>query len=192
MKLEGPIFLMQPIPYFGERLKGTWLVEPKIDGWRLQIIKYKDGHVEFWGRRLEKKPNWTESLKYLNRSLKFLPEGTLLDCELYSDKGRRGIPSVIKRTNKASPLIFVFDVVYYKNKYIGKLPLKERKMILKTFRWKEPFFLLEHKRLKNLEESLKEASEKEFEGVVIKEVNSPYLISKDGPIATHYWRKVKY
>lgn len=55
MKLKGPIFLMQPIPYFGENLKGNWIVEPKIDGWRLQIIKYSNGKIEYWGRRLEKK-----------------------------------------------------------------------------------------------------------------------------------------
>lgn len=40
MKLTGPIWLMQPIPYFGEKIKGEWIIEPKIDGWRMQLIKY--------------------------------------------------------------------------------------------------------------------------------------------------------
>jgi hypothetical protein len=29
---------MQPIPYFGEKLKGEWIVEPKIDG--LEVADY--------------------------------------------------------------------------------------------------------------------------------------------------------
>jgi len=29
---------MQPIPYFGEEFKGDWIVERKIDGWRLQVM----------------------------------------------------------------------------------------------------------------------------------------------------------
>jgi len=28
----GPVWLMQPIPYFGEKIKGEWIYEPKIDG----------------------------------------------------------------------------------------------------------------------------------------------------------------
>jgi len=41
--LKGPVWLMQPIPYFGEEFKGDWIVEPKIDGWRLQVIKSAGG-----------------------------------------------------------------------------------------------------------------------------------------------------
>ncbi len=44
--LKGPVWLMQPIPYFGEEFKGDWIVEPKIDGWRLQVIKSAGG--ELW------------------------------------------------------------------------------------------------------------------------------------------------
>lgn len=88
-ELKGPVWLMQPIPYFGESLKGTWIGEPKIDGWRLQIIRYSNGKVELWGRRLEKNPNWTEKLKSLvEKAEKILPPGTLLDTELYSTGGR--------------------------------------------------------------------------------------------------------
>lgn len=53
---------MQPIQYFGEKLEGEWIVEPKIDGWRLEIIKVK-GKVYFYGRRLEKNPDWSDKLK---------------------------------------------------------------------------------------------------------------------------------
>jgi len=182
---------MQPIPYFGEKLKGKWIVEPKIDGWRLQIIKYKTGKIEYWGRRLEKNPNWTKNLSYLNKYLKEIPNGTLLDCELYSTKGRRGIPSVIRKTKKAKPVIFVFDIIFFKGKFLGKKPLKERKEILKKLKFKKPFQILKFEILKNLEKSFKKAIEKGYEGIILKKLNSPYLISNQAPIATHYWRKLK-
>ena len=182
---------MQPIPYFGEKLNGEWIVEPKIDGWRLQIIKYEDGRIEYWGRRLEKHPNWTKNLSYLNSSLKDIPNGTLLDCELYSTKGRRGIPSVLTRTKKAEPLIFVFDIIFLNNEFLGNKPLRERKRILELLKLNPPVYLIEYKKLENLEESLKENLEKGYEGIVLKNLDSPYIISKEAPIATHHWRKMK-
>lgn len=190
-KFFGPVFPMQPIPYLGEKLKGKWIVEPKIDGWRLEIIKYPSGKIEYWGRRLEKNPNWTKYLNYLDKFLNGIPDGTILDCELYSTKGRRGIPSVLKKTGKARPKIFVFDVIFYKGKFLGKKPLKERKKILEKLKLQGPFEILKFEKLKDLKKSLKDALEKGYEGIILKNLNSPYLISFQAPIATQYWKKVK-
>jgi len=187
----SPIFPMQPIPYFGEELEGEWIFEPKIDGWRLQIIKYKDERVEFWGRRLEKNPNWTKNLSYLIPYLKEIPPGTLLDSELYSTKGRRGIPSVMARTNLAKPIIYVFDIVFLNGVFIGDKPLRERKLLLRDLILKPPFYFLEYKPLEDWEIALRETLKMGFEGIVIKNLDSPYLISKSAPIATHHWRKIK-
>jgi hypothetical protein len=109
----------------------------------LQIIKYENGKIEYWGRRLEKNPNWTENLKFLDKFLENAPKGTLLDCKLYSTERRRGVPSVLKKTGKAKPLIFVFDVVFFNGKFIGEKTLKKRKKILEKIKFKEPFFVLE-------------------------------------------------
>lgn len=182
---------MQPIPYLGERLKGKWLVEPKIDGWRMLILKDKRGKIEYWGRRLEKNPNWTKNLSYLNPSLLHLPRGTILDAELYSSQGRNGIPSVLSHTNKAKPLIFIFDVIFFRGKFVGKMPLIQRKRILKKIKFLKPFVVLESKPLKDLNKSLKEALLQGYEGIVIKKINSCYQISKEAPIATLDWRKIK-
>ena len=73
---------MQPIPYFGEEIRGDWIYEPKIDGWRMQVIKYSNGALECWGRRLERKPDWSEKLHYLLEEIEdTVPAGTKLDCE---------------------------------------------------------------------------------------------------------------
>lgn len=82
MKLTGPIRLMQPIPYFGNNLKGSWIVEPKIDGGRMQTIKYINEKVECWGRRLDRHPEWSGKLKFIEKATRNLPNGILLDCEL--------------------------------------------------------------------------------------------------------------
>jgi hypothetical protein len=186
-----PVWLMQPIPYFGEELQGNWIYEQKIDGWRLEIIK-DSNDVKFWGRRLERNPNWTEKLKAIPKdSLKDIPEGTVLDAELYTDRGRRFVPSLFTYNQKAKPIVFIFDVIFYKGNFTGNLPLKERKEILQSMKFKKPFYIIKFKKVKNLEEHLREAVSKGFEGIVIKELNSPYVTGENSPMVTQYWRKIK-
>lgn len=187
-----PIWLMQPIPYFGEKLKGDWIWEPKIDGWRMQIIKNEDGRIQFWGRRLERNPNWTEKLNYLIPQIfSFLPKATILDAELYTLKGRRMIPSLFASFPKVKPVIFIFDVIYLENEFLGKKPLKERKKVLSELKIKEPFYILKYKKLDQLENALLNSLKEGHEGIVIKEINSPYIPGKDAPVATQFWRKIK-
>lgn len=189
-ELLKPIWLMQPIPYFGEKLNGEWIVEPKIDGWRLEIIKEK-GKVFFFGRRLEKNPDWSNKLKISKSLFDNIPDGTILDCELYSDKGRRYIPSLFSGTNKAKPIIYVFDIIYYKYEFLGDFPLYKRKEILNYLNFGEGVEILKYKRLTDLEKDLRESIISGNEGIVIKEINSRYIVGKDGPIATLYWKKIK-
>jgi len=50
---------MQPIPYFGEEFKGDWIVEPKIDGWRLQVMATLQAARAFLlGLPLESAKSW--------------------------------------------------------------------------------------------------------------------------------------
>lgn len=186
-----PVWLMQPIPYMGETLEGDWIVEPKVDGWRLQILKV-NGKIQFWGRRLEKNPNWTDKLNYLSDFLKHIPDNTILDAELYSEKGRRFIPSLFKKNPDVRPVIMVFDVLYLNGEKVFMLPLKDRKLFLENLNLKEPFYLMPYKKLVNdVKTHLLEEKKKGHEGIVLKMLYSPYEIGKDGPIATIFWRKVK-
>jgi len=186
-----PVWLMQPIPYMGETLEGDWIVEPKVDGWRLQILKV-NGKIQFWGRRLEKSPNWTDKLNYLSDFLWHIPDNTILDAELYSEKGRRFIPSLFKKNPDVRPVIMVFDVLYLNGEKVFMLPLKDRKLFLENLNLKEPFYLMPYKKLVNdVKTHLLEEKKKGHEGIVLKMLYSPYEIGKDGPIATIFWRKVK-
>jgi ATP-dependent DNA ligase len=190
--MKGPVWLMQPIPYFGEKIEGLWIYEPKIDGWRMQILHYPDGRIECWGRRLERRPNWTGRLAAIGDSVRAnIPSGTLLDCELFSSGGRRLVPSLFARRPKAQPIIHVFDIVFYKGKDVSRMPLDGRKDILNGLNLRPPFVLIKGKRLTNIKNNYLQARRKGSEGIVIKKLDSPYLIGKDAPIATHYWRKIK-
>ncbi len=187
-----PIWLMQPIPYLGEKLKGNWIWEPKIDGWRMQIIIHKTGKIEFWGRRLEKNPNWTEKLSYLIKiANNIFPKETLLDCELYSSGGRRLLPSLFAKNPKVKPIIYLFDVIYLEGEFIANLTLEKRKNILDKIKVCPPFYILKYFPLKNLEKALTWSLKKGNEGIVIKKLSSRYEIGNDAPIATQFWRKIK-
>ena len=190
--VPGPVWLMQPIPYFGEKIKGDWIYEPKIDGWRMQILRFNNGQVEYWGRRLERKPNWSDKLfRLVTLAEKILPKGILIDCELYSSRGRRFIPSLFAKKPKVKPTIFVFDIMFFENKSVCELSLKKRKKILQKLNLKKPFYSINGKQLTDLKKNYMTEVKKGNEGIVIKKLDSPYLIGKEAPIATQYWRKIK-
>ncbi len=184
---------MQPIPYLGEELdEKNWVVEPKIDGWRMQIVKSTEGDVSLWGRRLEKNPNWTEKLPQIAEvANSVLPIGTIIDTELYSTGGRRFIPSLFASKPKVKPIVYVFDVIYWKGEFVGNLSLKDRRKILEMVNWKPPFILIPQEPLTDLHSAFKKAIENGYEGIIIKEVNSNYRIGKGAPEATAAWRKIK-
>ncbi len=183
---------MQPIPYFGEELEGEWIWEPKVDGWRMQVIKYEDGKVEIWGRRLERHPDWTPRLPYIAQMAeKLLPPGTLLDSELAHPAGRRYIPSLFTQKGAKEAQVLLFDVVFLKGDFLGDLPLSKRKDILLSLDITPPFLILPYKPVENLIIHLREAVEGGSEGIVLKNLASPYLVGKEAPMATENWRKLK-
>ena len=183
---------MQPIPYFGEEIRGDWIYEPKIDGWRMQLIRYGNGKIECWGRRLERKPNWSEKLQYLLEGLKdIIPKGTIFDCELSSGRGRRFIPSLFAKKRKAEPIVFVFDAVYYAGTDISKKKLRIRKNLIANIHLKSPFYHVSGRKLTNIKRNYMAEVRNGHEGIVIKKLDSTYLIGKESPIATEWWRKIK-
>jgi len=183
---------MQPIPYFGEPIGEDWIYEPKIDGWRMQLIRFGDGRIEAWGRRLEKRPNWTPKLPSLiEASQKALPPGTLLDCELSTRKGRRFIPSLFAKVKKLKPMVWAFDIIFYRGNFVGDLPLIQRKAILKGIGLQDPLHFLRFHKVVDLQRDLNRMLRKGHEGIVVKLLSSPYEVGRDSPLATQNWRKIK-
>lgn len=107
------------------------------------------------------------SWKFQKKFFKYVPDGTILDGELYSDKGRRFIPSLFSETYKAKPIIYIFDIIYYKGEFIGDLPLFRRKEILTSLKFGEVFQILKFKELKDLEKDLRESISLGNEDIVV-------------------------
>ena len=88
-------------------------------------------------------------------------------------------------------IIYVFDLVYHRGRFLGDLPLVERKAMLREIPWKEPFRVVGGTPLRELRKELRRALVGGFEGVVIKKKNSKYRVGDRCPEATEYWRKIK-
>lgn len=190
--VSGPVWLMQPIPYLGEKIRGGWIYEPKIDGWRMQIICNNANELECWGRRLERKPNWSQKLHYLLERLNgVIPANTLLDCELSSDRGRRFVPSLLARKPRAKPIVYIFDVICLAGEDISNRTLRKRKEALEKIRFSKPFVRVMGKKLTDIRKDYRSEVKKGHEGIVIKKLDSPYLVGEEAPIATQNWRKIK-
>ncbi len=153
-----PVWLMQPIRYFREKLEEVWIWDKKLDGWKMQIIKKENGEIEFWRRRLEKIFNWKEKLRYLIPFIeKIIPCGTILDSKLCVCKGGRFILSLFAALSKNKPLVYVFDVIYLNKEFIGISPLEKRKKTFKEFKLRPPFYFLIFQKLKNIERIFEKA-----------------------------------
>ncbi len=94
----------------------------------MQIIRYEDGKVGFWGRRMIEKPVWTERLKkFILLVQKFLCDGSILDFKITDKRGRRYIPSIFANKPNSQPEIYIFDVIFWKEKSVSELLLKKKK-----------------------------------------------------------------
>uniref|UniRef100_A0A7C6EBT4 ATP-dependent DNA ligase family profile domain-containing protein n=1 Tax=candidate division WOR-3 bacterium TaxID=2052148 RepID=A0A7C6EBT4_UNCW3 len=143
------------------------------------------------GKKVRKKPNWTFNLPSVVKAVKDIPSGTIIDAELYSNRGRRFIPSVMAGTGKAKPEVYIFDVIYFKNEFVGNLTLKERKAILSQIKIKPPLKIIEYKPVISIKKHLIEIKRQGYEGIILKKLSSPYILSAQAPIATENWRKIK-
>jgi len=88
-------------------------------------------------------------------------------------------------------LVFLFDIIYYQKKFIGNLPLKQRKKILAQIKVKPPLHIVEYKPVVDVKKHLLEMAKPGHEGIVLKKLTSLYILSSAAPIATEHWRKIK-
>jgi len=128
-------------------------------------------------------------LQYTQKATKNLPDGTLLDCELFSTGGRQFITSLFAKKPKVKPIIYVFDVIYYNNIFVGDLSLKQRKTILARLPIKLPMRVV---KFVKYDGKLELKAKQGHEGVVLKNLDSKYSAGKEAPLATTDWRKIKW
>jgi len=173
-----------------------WTFEPKVDGFRLLTMVYKD-HLECYTRnqnRLEK----VEA--YLARNMNWGPfTNYIVDGEIFEDNIRQTMSIVTGPLPITRLQYYIFDIIpiqYSIKDYT--VPLQERRQLLKhlyneahptKFIIRMPFYNV-RKRPEQIKDYLFDTANKfvakGYEGIVIKRYDSPYEHRR-----TLYWLKVK-
>ena len=196
-------FEVQPfkplMPALAERLSspeqiikkiGKCAIERKYDGFRLQCHK-KGKEVEIYSRRLERMthmfPDVVHAIKKLRKKeLIFEAEALAYNTEKqrfypFQQTMQRRRKHGIEKASKEFPLnLFCFDVMYDGKDLTGKSYSERRKVLEKLFpkdvlKLSEKFIVEKPKQLKDIfNDSLK----KGLEGVMAKDLKSPYTAGK--------------
>lgn len=170
--------------------KQGWLFEKKFDGVRC-LVFVKDQTIKLYSRN-KKLMNRTypEIVKGLERYKKM---NFIMDGEIVFKQGKVEHFSALQaRMHKLTPTervhlnFFAFDLLYYQGKDLRKLPLIERKKLLKSkFLFSVPIRYTSHI-LTSGESAFKKMIKQGWEGVIAKKSHAPYE-SKRG----RYWLKFK-
>jgi len=170
-----------------------WVFERKLDGVRAIAIKHS-GNVHLLsrtGRVLTAYPELTEALA-AEPADDFVADGEIVafDGEQTSFarlQGRMQIqdPEQARRTG-IPVFIYLFDLLYLDGEDLTRLPLRQRKQMLReALAFEGPIGYSAH-RDEHGEELFREACERGWEGLIAKRADSPYVQGRSGD-----WLKLK-
>src|SRR6266851_2239068 len=107
-----------------------WLWEIKLDGYRALAVKSRNGVTLFSRRR----KSLNRQFPYIVEALADLPAGTVVDGEVVSidDHGRPDFNLLQTFRAEASRIhYYVFDLLCWKNRDLTRVPMVERRALLK-------------------------------------------------------------
>lgn len=166
-----------------------WLHEIKFDGYR--ILAFKNGAEVILKSRNNK--DWTHKLQLISDAIKKLPfEQLIIDGEVVvlDVDGRSDfqlLQNTLKHKQQAPFVYFLFDILYFEGYDLRKLPLIERKSILKDILSVDISSLYYSDHIIGKGKSLYEHScDHALEGIISKRLNSTYHSKR-----TMDWLKVK-
>lgn len=161
-----------------DNYKGGWIAERKKNGWRcLTII---DEKLTLWTRR---HTILRDDLPQTRKLLSRLPQGTVIDGEL-----------VDKRTKDIKDHYYAFDILFNKGESVMHLPWEKRRAQLESLfqecgltgemEMSEPIQL-------GFSTLYKLAVESGDEGIVLKKINSKYIVDCRRCPKNPFWLKAK-
>jgi len=153
--------------------KDNFILERKFDGSRSIYLNGKLVSDKRDGFKEKRYPQISQALNGIN---------AILDGELWVKSDR--VVELSRTENWNEAVFMVFDIQKLDDKDLTKLPLKERRKILESLNLQPPIFLT--KQYANLKEAWDLAEKENWEGLIAKDLNSPYL-EKRSP----YWFKLK-
>ena len=163
--------------------KPGWVYEEKYDGDRLLAYR-EDDRVRLLSRNgkdhTSKFPDIVAAVKKLR------PASLLLDGEVVVFDKNRVSRFQLLQQGKGEPVYAVFDCLYADGKDLRKKPLSARRHILEHIVPSSSVLLPSHRLADNGLESYKIAKRRGYEGLVAKDLSSPYL-----EMRSRFWLKVK-
>jgi len=165
-----------------------WIHEPKLDGYRLQVVK-DAATVRLYSRRGH---DWGKRLAAMAESLRAIPtRSAILDAELCLP-GQDGVPNFYgllagMHFRQLELAVYAFDLVHLNGEDLRPLPLVERRRRLKRLLSRAKVSCLHLVEDFDDGQELPEAAERHgLEGVVSKRRDVPYRSGE-----CRDWRKVK-
>lgn len=171
----------------------AWLYELKFDGYRI-ISEIKAGKAKLFTRH---HLDWTTKFKTIENALQQLPVDTaILDGEVVvlDNKGAphfQSLQKALKTNSNKNMYYYIFDLLQLNDLDVAKLPLIERKKLLKnllrqsdlnpSIRYSDH---IENKREGAL--LYKKICQESLEGILIKNKEMPYFFGRND-----YWLKLK-
>jgi DNA ligase D-like protein (predicted ligase) len=108
-----------------------WIYEIKLDGYRAQAVR-SDANLTLYSRR---RKSFNRQFPHVVEALSDLPENTVVDGEILAlaESGRPDFNLLQNFRAKASRIhYFVFDLLVYQNRDLTRLPLIERRELMRS------------------------------------------------------------
>jgi ATP-dependent DNA ligase len=158
-----------------------WIAEVKKNGIRAMVYTY-EGKQEIWTRNRTIVP---DPLPEIRRQLLQLPQGLILDGELIS-----------KRPKNFEKHLYLFDIIMHEGKLVTSLPLSERRKLLEAvyhqyLQWERKIELSQWVQVGKKALYYQSIGNDLLEGIVVKRLDSKYLVHPNKCIQHPMWLKVK-
>jgi bifunctional non-homologous end joining protein LigD len=184
---RGPLRPMLAKPVEKPFDREEWIFEIKWDGYRA-IAEIRPGSVQLYSRNgvsfLNDYQPIVEDLKNIHFEAVFDGEIVVVDSEGRADFN---LLQNYRRSQKGNLLYYIFDLLFLQGNDLRSTPLKQRKSLLKQF-LPELYHIRYNDHIQQYGVSFyKLAKENRLEGIMAKDLNSPYLEGK----RSSYWQKIK-
>jgi len=154
-----------------------WIWEIKIDGYRAIAVK-SDDNVNLYSRT---RKSFNRQFSYIVQALADMPPGTVLDGELVAigEAGRPDFNLLQNFRSAASRIQFhIFDLLCYKNRDLTRLPLIERRTLLRSLKLHDTRIRIVDYVEAAATELLTAVRQQQLEGIIGKRKDSLYEAGK--------------
>ncbi|MBX4190266.1 non-homologous end-joining DNA ligase, partial [Candidatus Parcubacteria bacterium] len=166
----------------------NWIFEIKWDGYRTIAEVEKKGKVRLYSRN---GLSFNEQFSSVAEELATWKEDAILDGEMVvvdeHGKSHFQLMQNYQTTKEGNLVYYIFDLIRYKDQDLRKVPLMDRKKLLKEILPASKQIRFSDHIIGEGVKFFKEAQKNELEGIVAKDSESPYRAGK----RSNEWLKIK-